>query len=128
MADTAAYLFGYMLGKRKLIPSVSPGKTVVGGVAGLITAGITGALVGWIAVGLHPDPTRSALIGGGMGLALGVAAQMGDLVESVLKREAGVKDSGTMLPGHGGVLDRFDALLFTLPLTYVLIRLAGALR
>lgn len=127
-ADTAAYFFGYLFGNRKLIPSVSPGKTVVGGVAGLAAATLTGALVAWLAVGLHPDPTISALLGGGMGLALGAAAQMGDLVESVLKREAGVKDSGTMLPGHGGVLDRFDALLFTLPLSYVLVRLVGALQ
>jgi len=128
MADTAAYFFGYMFGNRKLIPSVSPGKTVVGGVAGLVTAALTGALVAWIAVGLHPDRVVSALLGGVIGLALGVAAQVGDLVESVLKREAGVKDSGTILPGHGGVLDRFDALLFTLPLTFVLVRLAGALQ
>jgi len=128
MCDTAAYFFGHLFGNRKLMPSVSPGKTVVGGVAGLIAASATGAVVGWIALEFHPDPGISALLGGAMGGVLGLAAQVGDLVESVFKREAGVKDSGALLPGHGGMLDRFDALLFTLPLTYALLRLTEALQ
>ena len=61
-----------------------------------------------------------------MGVVLGVGAQVGDLAESLLKREAGVKDSGTIFPGHGGVLDRLDALVFTLPLAYAMLALAGA--
>jgi phosphatidate cytidylyltransferase len=124
-ADSAAYFFGHLLGNRKLIPSVSPGKTVVGGVAGLVTALLVGILVCGVALGLHPDRLLSAVLGGIIGLLLGVAAQVGDLVESVLKREAGVKDSGTFFPGHGGFLDRFDATIYTLPLAYALIRLAG---
>ena len=128
LGDTAAYFFGTLLGKRKLIPAVSPRKTVFGGVAGLATSTTVGALVGWLALGLHPETGISAFLGGGMGLLLGVAAQLGDLVESVLKREAGVKDSGSLFPGHGGILDRFDATIFTLPLTYALIRLVGALQ
>lgn len=127
-ADTAAYFFGHLLGNRKLFPSVSPGKTIVGGVAGLVTATLVGALVSGVALSLHPDRLVSAVMGGIIGLLLGGAAQVGDLVESVLKREAGVKDSGTLFPGHGGILDRFDATLFTLPLAYALIRLAGVLQ
>jgi phosphatidate cytidylyltransferase len=126
-ADSAAYFFGHLFGNRKLIPSVSPGKTVVGGVAGLVTASLVGVLVCGVVLSLHPDRPLSALLGGIIGLLLGVAAQVGDLVESVLKREAGVKDSGTFFPGHGGLLDRFDATLYTLPLAYALIRLAGML-
>jgi phosphatidate cytidylyltransferase len=126
--DTAAYFFGHLLGRRRLIPHVSPGKTVTGGVAGLITSAVTGGAVGWLILGLHPEPLLSALAGSGLGFLLGIASQVGDLVESVFKREAGVKDSGVIFPGHGGILDRFDALLFSLPAAYVLIRVLGALR
>ncbi|MGD8362843.1 MAG: phosphatidate cytidylyltransferase [Gemmatimonadota bacterium] len=126
--DTAAYFFGHLFGIRRLIPHVSPGKTVTGAVAGLITSAITGAAMGWLALGLHPEPLASALEGGGLGFLLGLVSQVGDLVESVFKREAGVKDSGVIFPGHGGILDRFDALLISLPAAYVLIRLLGALR
>jgi phosphatidate cytidylyltransferase len=126
--DTAAYLFGVSFGRRKLFPRVSPGKTVLGALAGLTSATVVGAIMGWWPLVFHPDLLLSVLIGGGMGLVLGVAAQLGDLVESVLKREAGVKDSGALFPGHGGILDRFDALLFTLPLAYALIRVVEALQ
>lgn len=128
IGDSAAYFFGTLMGDRKLIPSVSPGKTVVGGVAGLGTSVLVGVAVGWLALGLHPDPGLSALLGGGIGLLLGVAAPIGDLVESVFKREVGVKDSGAIFPGHGGMLDRFDATIYTLPLAYALVRLAGVLQ
>lgn len=124
VCDTAAYFVGRKLGKKRLAPRVSPGKTVEGGVAGLIGAASVGVLMGLV-LGDLPSFPVSPLAGGLMGLALGVAAQLGDLAESVLKREAGVKDSGTLLPGHGGALDRLDALLFTIPLGYGLILLAG---
>jgi len=123
--DSAAYFFGYAWGNRKLIPAVSPGKTVVGGVAGLGVSALVGGILGGTVLGLHPNVAISAALGVGIGLVLGVAAQVGDLVESVLKREAGVKDSSQLLPGHGGILDRFDALFFTLPLAYALFRLVG---
>jgi phosphatidate cytidylyltransferase len=128
MGDTAAYAFGTLLGTRKLIPAVSPGKTVTGGVAGLVTASLTGAAVGWLVMGFHPNPAVSALIGGVMGFVLGISIQLGDLVESVFKREAGVKDSGVIFPGHGGILDRLDALLLSLPVAYCLVRLLGVLQ
>ena len=122
-SDTAAYLFGHQWGRHKLIPSVSPGKTVEGGLAGLLSAILVGALMGGVFLRINPDPVVSGLLGAGMGLIMGVTVQLGDLIESLFKREAGVKDSGNLLPGHGGILDRFDALIFTLPLTYALVRL-----
>jgi len=121
--DSAAYFFGHAWGVRKLIPVVSPGKTWVGGVAGLLTAGATGALIGGIFLDLSSDMRVSMALGAGMGLILGAVAQVGDLVESVIKRESGVKDSSTLLPGHGGILDRFDATFYSLPLAYGLLRI-----
>jgi phosphatidate cytidylyltransferase len=126
-ADTAAYLFGSLFGRRKMIPAVSPGKTVLGGVAGLLAAMIMGAFMGWVFLKLHADFWVAMVLGGFLGLIMGFTTQIGDLIESLFKREAGVKDSGSFLPGHGGVLDRFDALIFTLPITYGLIRLMGLL-
>lgn len=121
--DSAAYFAGRRWGRAKLLPRVSPGKTVVGGVAGLAGSVAMGALwAGFGAPWLAPfglSPWAGGLLGG----VLGFLAQVGDLTESVLKREAGVKDSGAILPGHGGILDRFDALFFTIPGGYVLVRL-----
>lgn len=124
-ADTAAYLVGSLYGRRKLAPSLSPAKTKEGGAAGLLTAILVGALTGGFFLTFRPDPGESALLGGAMGLLMGITIQVGDLIESMFKREAGVKDSGSLLPGHGGILDRFDALVFTLPLTYVMVSLLG---
>lgn len=123
IGDTAAYFIGRKLGRRRLAPRVSPNKTVEGAVAGLIAAPAAGALMGTVLQDLPNFPV-SPLAGAVMGLVLGAGAQVGDLVESVLKREVGVKDSGTLLPGHGGALDRLDALFFTIPLGYGLILLA----
>ncbi len=127
VGDSAAYFVGRKVGKKPLAPRVSPGKTVEGGVAGLAGAAAAGVLMGVVLEDLPNFPV-SPLAGGVMGLALGVAAQLGDLAESVLKREAGVKDSGTLLPGHGGALDRLDALFFTVPLGYGLLVLARHLQ
>jgi phosphatidate cytidylyltransferase len=127
-SDTAAYLVGSLFGRRKMIPSVSPGKTVEGGVGGLVAAILVGVFMGRVFLGIHPDPWVAALLGGAMGLLMGIVIQLGDLIESLFKREAGVKDSGNLLPGHGGILDRFDALIFTLPFTFVLIYLVGLFR
>ena len=120
-SDTFAYFVGRQWGTRKLIPSVSPGKTM---------QGATGAVVGTVlvAVGyallLQRFPTYRIGIAEAiaLGLLISVAAQVGDLAESLFKRDAGVKDSGTLLPGHGGALDRFDSLLFTLPIGYFFLR------
>lgn len=120
-SDTFAYFAGRAWGRHKLIPRVSPGKTVQGAV---------GALVGSVAVGAayslllrdFGSYAPSVLEGAVFGMMISVVAQVGDLAESLLKRDAGVKDSGTLLPGHGGALDRFDSLLFTLPFAYFFLR------
>jgi phosphatidate cytidylyltransferase len=117
-SDTAAYFSGRALGRRKLIPSVSPGKTVEGAIGALVGTALVAVL--YTGVLAHYDTFQFGL---GWALVLGilisVAAQVGDLVESLLKRDTGVKDSGALFPGHGGVLDRVDSLLFTLPLAYL---------
>lgn len=127
MGDTAAYLAGNWWGKRKLIPTVSPGKTVTGGIAGLVGAIATGTVF----VAVAPAPFAPWGVGPGVAaviaLVVGLGAQVGDLAVSVLKREAGVKDTGRLLPGHGGALDRFDGVLVTVPITYVALLITGAL-
>lgn len=123
-SDTAAYFAGKRFGRTRMAPRVSPGKTVEGGVAGLIAAVAVGGLAGLVMRDLATFPV-SPVAGALVGLVLGVGGQLGDLAESLLKREAGVKDSSGLLPGHGGVLDRFDALFFSLPLAYVLLLLTG---
>jgi phosphatidate cytidylyltransferase len=107
--DTGAYFVGRSMGTRKLHPQVSPGKTVEGYVGGIVVAaGVTAAL-GWLLVGLGP------VVGLVLGAVTAAIAQRGDLAKSMLKRTAGRKDSGTIIPGHGGVLDRIDSLLFAAP-------------
>jgi phosphatidate cytidylyltransferase len=113
--DVAAYYVGRAVGKRKLAPSISPGKTWAGAVASLITA----ALFGWLYI-TRLLPHVNALYAVPVALAGNAAGQIGDLAESALKRGAGVKDSGALLPGHGGLLDRLDSTIFTLPVMYAL--------
>jgi phosphatidate cytidylyltransferase len=115
--DTVAYFVGANFGKRKLAPLISPGKTwegFIGGLAGALVAGLAaGALVGPLGVG-H---------GAALGALCGLLAPAGDLVESLFKRELQIKDSGRLLPGHGGFLDRLDAMIFCAPwaLLYVMV-------
>ena len=112
-ADTAAFFVGSAFGRHKLAPAISPGKTVEGLLGGLV-GGVIGALaVRW--AGLHWLSTAHAVWLGLGAAALGAA---GDLSESLLKRWAGVKDSGALFPGHGGMLDRLDSLLFAAPVLY----------
>ncbi len=110
--DTGAYLVGRRVGGARLAPRISPGKTWAGLAGGMVAAGIVGALMGaW----MFPGRPAAALLLSAEAIALAVVGQMGDLTESWLKRRSGVKDSGTLLPGHGGLLDRFDGLLFAAP-------------
>jgi len=112
-SDTLAFFSGHALGRHRLAPSLSPGKTVEGALGGLV-----GGVVGAFAVrslGLLSLPASHALI---LGLAVAALGIVGDLFESLLKRWAGVKDSGRFFPGHGGMLDRIDGLLFGAPILY----------
>jgi phosphatidate cytidylyltransferase len=111
--DIAAYYVGRALGTTKLLPQVSPGKTVEGTI-GLVAGSIAGCLV-FRQLFLPQLPVAHAVI---LGLVGSVVGQLGDLCESALKRSAGVKDSGTLLPGHGGILDRLDCLMFITPFVY----------
>lgn len=120
-SDIGAYVAGRALGKAKLLPSVSPGKTRAGAIGALVvTMGVAYAynahvLRPWSRLALAP---WTAMI---FGVVISVAAQVGDLAESLLKREAGVKDSSHLLPGHGGILDRLDSLFFALPVAYLIL-------
>lgn len=119
--DTGAFLAGRAWGRTKLMPSVSPGKTWAGAY-GAVAASVltTWALAEYALPPLaHLTLRPVGIVAVGVGLSL--AAQIGDLAESMFKREAGVKDSSRLIPGHGGVLDRVDSLLFTLPVGYVLL-------
>lgn len=119
--DVGAYAFGRLFGKKKLIPSVSPGKTVAGAVGGLaLTVVICLLYVRFI---LMPYAQLGLTLQGAIlfGIVVSIAAQTGDLAESLLKREAGVKDSSRILPGHGGILDRFDSLLFVMPVSFLVL-------
>jgi phosphatidate cytidylyltransferase len=111
--DVGQYYFGTYLGKHKLCPAVSPGKTWEGSIGGLATNLVIGSILKYFF--LTHLPWASCLF---MFLFMGVAGQVGDLFESELKRRVNIKDSGKILPGHGGILDRIDALLFVAPVVY----------
>ena len=115
--DIAGYLAGSRFGRRHIAPAISPNKTVEGLLAGMVGS----VVIGFILVGsIQPWGRFDALA---LGVVVAVLAPLGDLCESLLKRDLGVKDLGGLLPGHGGVLDRFDAMLFSLPAVYYLTKL-----
>ena len=123
-SDTGAYAVGRMVGRHKLIPKVSPGKTVEGAIGGIIASVIVAWAFGDLVLrnsaqlGFKWFPWGVVVFG----VIISVAAQIGDLFESLIKREAGVKDSSRILPGHGGILDRLDSMFFVLPVSYLLIQ------
>jgi phosphatidate cytidylyltransferase len=137
VGDTAAYYVGRTLGRRKLAPTVSPKKTWEGAIASALFSALAAAV--WAKFGISDrevQPTEfflfsqavqlvhsSTALAFSLGLIINIAAQFGDLAESMIKRGAGVKDSGTILPGHGGILDRIDALLFAAPVALLLFTL-----
>lgn len=113
--DIAAYFFGIRFGKHKLSPVISPKKSVEGAIAGGICATIVGLIIGkLIGISFYHSFVLSIIVT--------VMAQLGDLSESLIKRDAGVKDSGHSLPGHGGILDRADSYLFSVPVAYYYIK------
>ena len=115
--DIFAYLTGKLLGKHKLFPRISPGKTIEGCFGGLVFTIIAVAVFGHYADWL---PVSAAV---GMAAIAVVFGTLGDLCESMLKRQAGVKDSGKLIPGHGGILDRFDSVMFSVPFIFVYLLL-----
>ncbi|MSO31070.1 MAG: phosphatidate cytidylyltransferase [Acidobacteria bacterium] len=117
VSDTAQYYSGRAFGRRPLAPAISPKKTVEGAIGGLLSGAMVLAVVGawWLPV----IPLVLRVLFGVTIVALGIA---GDLFESMLKRSAGVKDSSSLIPGHGGILDRIDALLFAAPVYYVVLK------
>ena len=124
IADSAAYFGGRAWGKKKLAPEVSPGKTLEGAATGTLAAVVTGTALGMLIPVLFnfaSDVFFWILASFGMALL----SILGDLFASLMKRVAGAKDSGTLFPGHGGVLDRLDSLLPTMPLLALLVQLAG---
>jgi phosphatidate cytidylyltransferase len=113
--DTGAYYAGHRWGRHKLWPTVSPGKTVEGAVGGLLSSLAIALLVGKLLLSLGEFGITFLL---SVGFVIALAGQMGDLMESMLKRVSQVKDASSILPGHGGLLDRLDSLIFAFPLTY----------
>jgi phosphatidate cytidylyltransferase len=118
MTDTGAYYTGRSIGRHKLAPRVSPGKTIEGSIGGFVAAAIVGLISKLIFFPTMPIWHALAL-----GAVIGVVSQVGDLAESLLKRGAEVKDSGNIFPGHGGMLDRVDSILFCAPIIYYYSRL-----
>jgi phosphatidate cytidylyltransferase len=117
-SDSAQYYTGRMFGRHKLAPAVSPAKTVEGAIGGLVFATVAGAVAG---PRLSHIESLTPLVGALVGLFVAAFGIVGDLFESLLKRSAGVKDSSTLIPGHGGVLDRIDSYLFAAPCYYVVL-------
>ena len=125
--DTCAYCVGMLLGKHKMAPKLSPKKSVEGGIGGIVGAALLGAIFALAAnkiTGAGVNPGQYAIICG----VGGMISQIGDLAASAIKRNHDIKDYGKLIPGHGGILDRFDSVIFTAPIIYYLATfLAGRL-
>ena len=119
--DTFAYFVGLTFGKNKLIPSVSPKKTVEGAIGGIFGSVLISSLYAYF---VHPENILIIIIASILG---SVISQMGDLFASSFKRKLGIKDYGNLIPGHGGMLDRIDSIIFTAPFTYIFVYLVNVL-
>lgn len=118
--DTFAYLVGKSIGKHKLLEKVSPKKTIEGFIGGVVFAVISGFLISKFYIQPNPNfSNKSILIWITMAIIVGFIGTIGDLIESKFKRVAGVKDSGEIMPGHGGILDRLDSIIFVAPIIYL---------
>ncbi len=119
VCDSSAFFVGRAYGRTRLAPAISPNKSVEGAVAGLVAPALVGLIVGMV-LGIPP------LVLGGYGLVIAIGTIVGDLIESLVKRQTGVKDSGVLIPGHGGLLDRMDSLLLCAPLAVLYLRALSA--
>lgn len=126
VTDSVAFFFGRTFGKQPLAPQVSPGKTLEGSVAGTLSGFVSAWLFAWALISFGPETTSKVWSNLArpipftlLALSLGTLGQVGDLGKSVIKRSLGIKDFGSIIPGHGGVLDRFDSLLATVPIVYL---------
>lgn len=128
ITDTFAYFTGYFFGKHKLIPDVSPKKTVEGALGGTICCSLMLVLYGFILTnvvkGLHVNYFALAVIG----IILSIVSQCGDLIFSLIKRKYGIKDYGNLMPGHGGVLDRFDSVIATAPFVLMMFSMSDVIK
>jgi phosphatidate cytidylyltransferase len=119
VCDSSAFFVGRAYGRTRLAPAISPNKSVEGAIAGLIAPGVVGLL-------LAPLFGVPAPVLGGYGVVIAIGTIVGDLIESLIKRQTGVKDSGVLIPGHGGLLDRMDSLLLCAPLAVLYLRALAA--
>jgi len=126
ITDISAYFVGKSCGKHKLAPTISPKKTIEGSIGGTVSAVIILVLIAWILNVTNVKSVNYGILIVYLLLASGIA-QFGDLALSSVKRIVGIKDYGDLLPGHGGILDRFDSLLFVLPFTYLFFLYAGSI-
>jgi len=117
LTDTFAYFVGTRFGKHKLCPNISPNKTIEGAVGGFIGSGLFTILLGFLVQNFYYNQIPWYHYGI-LGILCGIAAQFGDLSASSIKRSVGIKDYGSFFPGHGGILDRFDSVIFTIPVVY----------
>ena len=118
ISDTAAYAVGSQLGRHKLAPHISPSKTWEGLIGSVVFAGAAGVVFGLFLLG------TTWWVGLILGVSLGLAGTLGDLVESLIKRDAGIKDMSNFLPGHGGVMDRLDSMLVAVPVGWLILHMA----
>ncbi len=118
LADSAAYFVGTFLGRKKLCPEISPKKTVEGFAGGILVTGLLFMLINFIYSRIVPDVTVNYFAVCVLGMLLAVIGTAGDLTASILKRQCGIKDYGNIMPGHGGLMDRFDSVLFVAPFLY----------
>ena len=120
--DTGAYFTGVAIGKHKLIPTLSPKKTIEGAVGGVVTATLLALLYGWFIEKKFPlEQVNVFLLCGLTGVFGSILSQIGDLAASAMKRYTNIKDYGELIPGHGGILDRFDSVLLTAPVVYYIM-------
>ncbi|MBR1692907.1 MAG: phosphatidate cytidylyltransferase [Lachnospiraceae bacterium] len=120
MCDTSAYAVGMLIGKHKMAPKLSPKKSVEGGIGGIVGAALLGCLYGWILQNMGIMEVRSFWVYPLIAGVGGAISQLGDLAASAVKRNYDIKDYGNLIPGHGGILDRFDSVIFTAPMIYYL--------